>query len=57
MKYSVELYEKFNKHTHGNYIKTLGVFDSENDAWAFMQEHEGEISDNEVLDIYELEGA
>ncbi len=52
--FSVEVHEKFKENTHGNLVKILGVFDTENEAWKCKYKQESLISDNQVIDIYEV---
>ena len=55
MKYSVEIHEKYTDNTHGDLIKVIGVFDTEQKAWECLYDNESLISDNEVIDVYNCE--
>ena len=53
--YAVELHEKKGEEEtgYGDYIKTVGVFEKENDAFSFLYDCENYIKDNEVIGVYE----
>lgn len=53
--YAVEIHEKKGEEEtgYGDYIKTVGVFEKENDAWSFLYNCENYIKDDEVLGVYE----
>ena len=55
--YAVEIHEKKGEelYGYGDYIETVGVFKTENDAWFFMQEYESShpLKNDEAIGVYE----
>ena len=54
--YTVEIHEKGEGlYDDGDYIETVGVFATENEAWRFMIKYEWshQLKDNEEIGVYE----
>ena len=52
MKYSVEIHKRSTENTHGDLIKVIDVFDTENDAYECMYKNESLIKNDEIIDVY-----